>query len=70
MLEHNGMLDPEEIEDYIAVRRLHDLLNTLTQMTPNRSGPRHSGLRGRGGAGYPTGLKWSTVAKAAGNIST
>src|SRR5664279_3792057 len=68
VLEHNGMLDPEEIEDYIAVGGFATFLNTLTQMQPNDvvDVVRRSGLGGRGGAGYSTGLKWSTVAKAAG----
>lgn len=66
VLEHNGMLDPEKIEDYIAAGGFATFLHTLTQMTPNEviDTIRSSGLRGRGGAGYSTGLKWSTVAKA------
>ena len=68
VLEHNGMLDPEEIEAYIAVGGFATFLNVLTQMHPTDviDVVRGSGLGGRGGAGYSTGLKWSTVAKAAG----
>ncbi|HVU12742.1 MAG TPA: NADH-ubiquinone oxidoreductase-F iron-sulfur binding region domain-containing protein [Phototrophicaceae bacterium] len=68
VLEHNGMLDPEEIEDYIAVGGYTTFLNVLTQMQPSEviEVVRRSGLGGRGGAGYSTGLKWSTVAKAPG----
>ncbi len=68
VLEHNGMLDPEAIEDYIAVGGFATFLNVLTQMQPSEvvDVVRRSGLGGRGGAGYSTGLKWSTVAKAAG----
>lgn len=66
VLELNGMLDPEQIEDYIAAGGFATFLDTLTHMTPNDviEVIRSSGLRGRGGAGYSTGLKWSTVAKA------
>ncbi|MBI1256255.1 MAG: NADH-quinone oxidoreductase subunit NuoF [Chloroflexi bacterium] len=68
VLEHNGMLDPEEIEDYIAVGGFAAFLNALTHMQPNDviDTIQRSGLGGRGGAGYSTGLKWSTVAKAVG----
>jgi bidirectional [NiFe] hydrogenase diaphorase subunit len=64
VLENSGKIDPERIEDYIA----HDgylALVTATEMTPLEviDQVKGSGLRGRGGAGYPTGLKWSTVAK-------
>jgi bidirectional [NiFe] hydrogenase diaphorase subunit len=66
--EHRGLLNPERIEDYIAVGGYSALMDALTGMTPEQvlQQVRQSGLRGRGGAGYPTGLKWSTVAKAAG----
>ena len=62
------MLDPEEIEDYIAVGGFATFLKVLTEMQPSGviDVVRGSGLGGRGGAGYSTGLKWSTVAKAAG----
>lgn len=68
VLKHFGMLDPEEIEDYIAVGGFSAFVNALTQMQPSDviETIRRSGLAGRGGAGYPTGLKWSTVAKANG----
>ena len=66
--EHRGLLNPERIEDYIAAGGYMTLLETLTTRTPEQviQQVMHSGLRGRGGAGYPTGLKWSTVSKAAG----
>jgi len=65
VLEYSGMLNPEHIEDYIAVGGFETFLKVLT-MTPTDviATIQRSGLRGRGGAGYPTGLKWSTVAKA------
>jgi bidirectional [NiFe] hydrogenase diaphorase subunit len=66
--EHRGLLNPERIEDYVAVGGYTALMDVLTQYTPEQAVQQvmRSGLRGRGGAGYPTGLKWSTVAKAAG----
>ena len=70
VLENSGHIDPEKIDDYIARDGYQALLTALNDMTP--AGVIHqvtdSGLRGRGGGGYPTGLKWSTVAKAAGDI--
>jgi len=70
VLENSGQIDPEKIEDYIAHDGYRALLTALTDMTPN--GVIHqitaSGLRGRGGGGYPTGLKWGTVAKASGDM--
>jgi bidirectional [NiFe] hydrogenase diaphorase subunit len=68
VLEHNGMLDPEEIEDYVAAGGFATFVDVLTQRQPSEVVEivRRSGLGGRGGAGYSTGLKWATVAKAAG----
>ncbi len=65
-LENSGRVDPERIEDYIARGGYAALIDALTTMTPPGVVEQvmRSGLRGRGGAGYPTGLKWSTVAKA------
>jgi len=68
VLENSGEIDPERIEEYIAVGGYHALLDALTELTPPQIIEQimRSGLRGRGGAGYSTGLKWSTVAKASG----
>jgi bidirectional [NiFe] hydrogenase diaphorase subunit len=68
VLENSGRIDPERIEDYIAEGGYSALLTAITEMRPNEVIDQvlKSGLRGRGGAGYPTGLKWSTVAKANG----
>jgi bidirectional [NiFe] hydrogenase diaphorase subunit len=68
VLEYSGTLDPERIEAYIAAGGYSALLKVLTEMTPQQVIEQitRSGLRGRGGAGYSTGLKWSTVAKAQG----
>ena len=67
--EHSGRVDPESLDDYVD-RGGYDALRTVvTSMTPAevRDEITRSGLRGRGGAGYPTGLKWNTVAKAQGS---
>jgi bidirectional [NiFe] hydrogenase diaphorase subunit len=67
--ENCGRIDPERIEEYIAESGYEGLHHALTQMTPPEviEQVAQSGLRGRGGAGYPTGLKWTTVSKAAGS---
>ena len=66
VLENSGKIDPESIEDYIAEAGYEALLTVISSMSPAEviEQVSKSGLRGRGGAGYPTGLKWSTVAKA------
>jgi bidirectional [NiFe] hydrogenase diaphorase subunit len=66
VLENCGRIDPESIEDYIAADGYQAMHTALTRMTPDEVTREvaRSGLRGRGGAGFPTGLKWSTVAKA------
>lgn len=68
VLENSGIIDAERVEDYIAANGYSALIHVLTEMTPPEVVQEmvKSGLRGRGGAGYPTGLKWSTVAKAEG----
>jgi len=68
VLENSGVIDPERIEEYIAAVGYQALMQVLTVMTRAQviDQVTKSGLRGRGGAGYPTGLKWSTVAKAVG----
>jgi len=70
VLENSGHIDPEKIDDYIAHDGYRALLTALNDMTPNGVIRQitESGLRGRGGGGYPTGLKWGTVAKAAGDV--
>ena len=68
VLENSGIVDPERMEDYIGLSGYGGLVKVLSEMTPSEvvQEVARSGLRGRGGAGYPTGLKWSTVAKAFG----
>ena len=65
---NGGVIDPERIEPYIAAGGYRALWQVLTESTPAAVVEEitKSGLRGRGGAGYPTGLKWGTVARAAG----
>ena len=69
VLENSGVIDPERIEDYIAAGGYQALMKVLTELTPQRviEEVMKSGLRGRGGAGYPTGLKWSTVVQSRGH---
>src|SRR5215472_9052202 len=68
VLANSGIVDPERIEDYVGAAGYTALMRVLTEMTPSEVVQEvvRSRLRGRGGAGYPTGLKWSTVAKAVG----
>ncbi len=69
VLENSGKIDPEKIEEYIAADGYLGLHKVLREMNPESVVEEIllSGLRGRGGAGYPTGLKWATVAKAEGD---
>jgi len=64
--ENCGLIDPERIEDAIAREGYAALQKAVTHMEPSGviAEITASGLRGRGGAGFPTGLKWNTVAKA------
>jgi len=68
VLENCGTTDSEKIEDYIAAGGYEALAKSVTEMQPAEvvEEVRRSGLRGRGGAGYPTGLKWGIVRKAQG----
>jgi len=67
--ENFGLVDPESLEDYIAHGGYQALRTVLAEMSAAevRDVISESGLRGRGGAGYGTGLKWTTVAKAVGD---
>jgi bidirectional [NiFe] hydrogenase diaphorase subunit len=66
--ENFGQIDPERLEDYVERGGYEGLRTILAERSPAevRDEIARSGLRGRGGAGYPTGLKWNTVAKADG----
>ncbi len=59
-LRNCGVIDPENIDEYIAVDGYKALGKVLTEMTPEQviDEVTKSGLRGRGGGGFPTGLKW------------
>ena len=63
-LRNCGVINPENIEEYIAVRGYQALAKVLTEMKPEEviQTLLDSGLRGRGGAGFPTGLKWKFAA--------
>jgi NADH:ubiquinone oxidoreductase subunit F (NADH-binding)/(2Fe-2S) ferredoxin len=69
VLARAGLIDPEEIEDYILHDGYEALGKALTQMSPVQVVEElsKSGLRGRGGAGFPTGTKWRFVAQARGD---
>ncbi len=68
ILRNCGFIDPENIEEYIACDGYQALAKALLSMTPDGviEEVKRSGLRGRGGAGFPTGLKWSFTKKARG----
>jgi bidirectional [NiFe] hydrogenase diaphorase subunit len=68
VLANSGVVDPDRIESYIALDGYQALHEVLHEMTPKDvvEAMVSSGLRGRGGAGFPTGLKWGTVAKSPG----
>jgi bidirectional [NiFe] hydrogenase diaphorase subunit len=65
VLANSGYIDPERLESYIAADGYQALHDVILEMSPKDVVDNiiKSGLRGRGGAGYPTGLKWATVAK-------
>ncbi|HOT73336.1 MAG TPA: NADH-quinone oxidoreductase subunit NuoF [Anaerohalosphaeraceae bacterium] len=64
-LRNCGIVDPEKLDDYLAMRGYEALARVLTEMTPQQviEEVKKSGLRGRGGAGFPTGLKWEYTAR-------
>ena len=66
VLENCGKINSESVEEYIAAGGYRALAKSLTELQPTEviEEVRKSGLRGRGGAGYPTGLKWGIVHKA------
>ena len=62
---NNGLIDPTSIDDYIAVGGYGAMAKSLFDMTPEKiiAEIKKSGLRGRGGGGFPTGIKWDTCRK-------
>ena len=68
VLAHNGEIDPKSIEDYIAIGGYAALAKALSAMTPDEvlTEIERSGLRGRGGGGFPTGRKWRSCRDAPG----
>ncbi|PYG84252.1 NAD(P)-dependent iron-only hydrogenase diaphorase component flavoprotein [Ruminiclostridium sufflavum DSM 19573] len=69
-LRNCGRINPENIDEYIAFDGYKALERVLTEMTPERviDTMKQSGLRGRGGAGFPTGMKWSFAAQQVNDI--
>ncbi|MHC4389062.1 MAG: (2Fe-2S) ferredoxin domain-containing protein, partial [Planctomycetota bacterium] len=66
VLKNRGLIDPEKIDEYIAHDGYQGLAKVLTSMKPEEviEEVKGSGLRGRGGAGFPTGVKWELARKA------
>ncbi|MCG6879395.1 MAG: NADH-quinone oxidoreductase subunit NuoF [Deltaproteobacteria bacterium] len=71
VMEKCGRVDPEEIDDYLAHGGYGALVKAL-QSSPEKiiEEVKRSGLRGRGGAGFPTGMKWDLAAKAGSALKT
>ena len=69
LLANNGKIDPTSIEDYISVGGYGALSKVLGALTPDAiiNEVKRSGLRGRGGAGFPTGMKWELLRRANGD---
>ena len=68
-LRNCGLIDPENIEEYLAADGYEAMGKVLAEMTPEEAIQEmvDSGLRGRGGGGFPTGIKWQIASKVAGD---
>lgn len=69
-LRNCGFIDPENIDEYISRDGYEALAKCLTEMTPEQviELMKKSGLRGRGGGGFPTGLKWEITSKSVSDV--
>ena len=70
VLGDNVLLDPTSLQDYFSIGGFRSLIKTLTELTPDEiiQTIKKSGLRGRGGAGFPTGVKWEATRRSPGDI--
>ena len=70
VLRNRGRINPEKIDEYIALDGYATLANVLTKMKPEDviQEIKDSGLRGRGGAGFPTGIKWELCRSAKADV--
>jgi len=70
IFENNGFIDPTEIKDYMALNGYSALARVVKEITPRKiiEEIKKSGLRGRGGAGFHTGLKWEITSKSSAKI--
>ncbi len=69
VLHDCGKIDPESLDAYLAVGGYQAARKALTEMSPDAviKEMKHAGLRGRGGAGFPTGIKWEFCRRAEGD---
>ncbi len=70
VLKNSGFINPESLEEYIGTGGYEGLGKAVTEMKPEEviNEVKEAGLRGRGGGGFPTGLKWSFVVKEQSDI--
>ncbi len=70
LIGNNRLINPESIDDYLRIGGYSALPKALIEMTPEQviAEIRKAGLRGRGGGGFPAGLKWETCRNAHGKI--
>ena len=70
VLGDNALIDPTSLDDYFSIEGYGAFIKALTELTPEGviEAVKASGLRGRGGAGFPTGTKWEMARKAKGDV--